>query len=293
MKPSKTIHRLYRALALALVLAAFFAAGATERVDTIEVATSMIASPAKCVVAVPSDYDSSDKCYPSVYLLHGYSGNYADWSRKTDLGALADAYQTVIVCPDGRDSWYWNSMTDPAVRMESFIVEDLVTYIDDNYRTIDDPRMRAITGLSMGGQGAFRLGMIYPQIFANIGSMSGAMDITKFPNRWKIDRSLGKYADYPLRWKTHSLMNIVERVKPGSLNIIFDCGESDFFYEVNNAMDEKLTKKGIVHEYSHRPGNHTWDYWVTSLTRHLDFFSDRFKQYNTDSLPVIFDTENQ
>ena len=241
-------------------------------VDTLEVSTSHIASPAKCVVAVPSSLmsswgsDSTD--YPVVYLLHGYDGTYADWSKAVDLAALADRYGFIIVCPDGRDSWYWDSPVDSCMQMESYMIDDLVPYIDEILPTAEC----AITGLSMGGHGAMWLAMRHPSVFSAAGSMSGGLDLAKFPGKWGTSKVLGRYDGDLAIWRDHSVMSLLPSLKPGELDIIFDCGEGDFFYRVNCAMDSALTARGIPHTFTHRPGNHSWRYWVESLPAHLDFF---------------------
>ena len=59
-------------------------------------------------------------------------------------------------------------------------------------------------------------------------------------------------------------------------NIIIDDGTQDFLIKENRALHAALDKHGIKHSYSERPGRHSWDYWVKSLTMHLDFFAKHF-----------------
>lgn len=253
----------------------------TSQVDTLIVPTSHIASPAKVVVALPSQaLVDDDALYPTVYLLHGYDGDYASWCRNADLGKLADDYGCIIVCPDGRDSWYWDSPKVPDMQMESYIVDDLVPFVDDNLPTIVNPDSRAITGLSMGGHGALWLAMRHPDLFGSAATMSGGVDIVKFPDRWKMKKWLGPYAQNKSSWADHSVMSLVPDLKPGQLNLLLDCGEQDMFYKVNVALDNELTKRGIEHRFIHRPGNHSWKYWRASLPKHLDFFKQHFDSGN-------------
>lgn len=86
-------------------------------------------------------------------------------------------------------------------------------------------------------------------------------------------------------WAEHSVINLVPTLKPGMLNIIIDDGRQDFFYDVNMALHQALTKAGIAHDFSIRPGQHSWKYWVVSLPRHLDFFKKAF-----DGKPIVCKT---
>lgn len=246
--------------------------------DTIEVKSAKMNRNIKCTVIVPEQYfdlDLQDEQYPVIYLLHGAWGSYRDWPTKANLDDLASDYSVIIVCPDGQDSWYLDSPIDPSFQFETFISKELVKYIDSNYRTLRSPGYRAITGLSMGGHGALWVGLQHPEVFGSCGSMSGGVDITKFPNKWKIDQRLGKYEDNKQAWADHAVINIVDKIKPGQ-NIIIDDGSEDFFYEVNLNLHKALLDRKIKHDFTIRPGGHTWDYWVNSLDYHMLFFAKAF-----------------
>lgn len=246
--------------------------------DTIEVKSAKMNRNIKCTVIVPEQYfdlDLQDEQYPVIYLLHGAWGSYRDWPTKANLDDLASDYSVIIVCPDGQDSWYLDSPIDPSFQFETFISKELVKYIDSNYRTLRSPGYRAITGLSMGGHGALWVGLQHPEVFGSCGSMSGGVDITKFPNKWKIDQRLGKYEDNKQAWADHAVINIVDKIKPGQ-NIIIDDGSEDFFYEVNLNLHKALLDRKIKHDFTIRPGGHTWEYWVNSLDYHMLFFAKAF-----------------
>lgn len=250
------------------------------QVDTLVVSSDNLPTPMKITVALPADYNTSTtSTYPVVYLLNGYSGGYRDYIQRNPLDSLATANRMIIVCPDGRDSWYWDSPVVKEQKMESFITKDIVKFIDDTLRTIPDRDHRAITGLSMGGHGALWLAMRHRDLFGSAGSMSGGVDITqpKFHNSWKMKRWLGEYDANPQRWADHTVINLVPTLNPGELNLIVSCGEDDFFYAVNNALDKALTDRGIDHVYSTTPGyGHSWSYWNMTLPTHLEFFKKQF-----------------
>ena len=238
----------------------------------------------KNVVIVPMEYiyfnDAQATRYPVLYLLHGAYGCYSDWSKKTDLNLLANEFGVIIVCPDGQDSWYFDSPIDPTMQFETYVSKELVEYIDSHYRTYGNRYMRAITGLSMGGHGALFLAWRHPDVFWSCGSMSGNMDITQFPDSWHIKDRLGEQAANPQRWRDHAVCNQVDRLKNSTLtpaqNIIIDDGLNDIFIKNNIALHEQLVAAGIDHDFTVRPGRHSWDYWVNSLDYHMVFFKKAF-----------------
>ena len=250
--------------------------------DTIEVMSQAMGRNIKNVVVMPQQYfdDVEDNKYPVLYLLHGADGCYNDWSRKADLHRLADQYNVIIVCPDGQDSWYFDSPIDPKMQFETYVSKELVSYIDSHYRTIANRYMRAITGLSMGGHGALFLAFRHPDVFWSCGSMSGNMDITQFTDRWHIRARLGNYEDNPQRWHDHAVVNQLDKVKNCPLkpaqNILIDDGLNDIFIKNNIAIHDKMVEMGIDHDFTVRPGRHSWTYWVNSLDYHMMFFDKAF-----------------
>ena len=244
--------------------------------DTIQLTSKNLAKPMDITVFVPDKAVQGEKC-PSVYLLNGHDGDHTQWSRlRTNLGELADFYGMVMVLTSGQDSWYWDSPIDPGMQMESFFVLDLVPYITKNYNTIDSRDSRAITGLSMGGHGALWLAVRHPDVFGSAGSTSGGVNILPFPTRWHMADRLGKYEDNPQRWRDHTVASQIERFKTAGLNIIFDCGVDDFFAKVNDDLHRDLVKAGVPHDYTSRPGTHSFEYWKNSILYHLLFFNEAF-----------------
>lgn len=270
------IHRIILwAAALACALAAQAA-----RVDTLALATTLVPdAPVKAVVVTP-DAAVAGAALPTVYILHGYGGDYKSWLEITQpkLPELADKYGMVMVFPDGRNSWYWDSPEVPEMKMESFIINELVPYVNAHYPVADDPAKRAITGLSMGGHGALWLAMRHPDVFGQAASMSGGVDIRPFPKSWKMATWLGSKDENPEAWDSHTVMELVPTLQPGTLRIAFECGNSDFFAEVNRNLHKALLDAGIPHDYTERPGAHTHDYWRNAILYHLLFFNEGFNK---------------
>lgn len=261
----------------AALLALISVTASAAVVDTITITSTYIEPEMKVVIISPEGQIPGDR-FPVVYLLHGHGGRYDDWvTRAPQIKELADQYRLMIVCPDGRNSWYFDSLHDQKMQMESFITRDLIPYIDSNYPTFADPAHRAITGLSMGGHGSLWLGLRHPEIFGSMGSMSGGLDITPFPGKWNIAAALGPQQGNEDVWASHSVINILPDATPGQ-NIIVDCGIDDFFATVNENVHQAMVQAKIPHDYYSRPGRHSWDYWRNAVPYHLWYFHEVFNK---------------
>lgn len=245
------------------------------KVDTLQVKSPSMNKDIEVVVVSP-DTSRSETC-PVVYLLHGYSGNARTWiGIKPDLAKISDEKDIIFVCPDGKNSWYWDSPSQPDVRYETFISDELVEYIDKHYKTVADPKGRAITGLSMGGHGAMWNALRHSDVFSAAGSTSGGVDIRPFPKNWEMSTQLGDKDKYPENWEKYAVINLVPSLHKGQLALIIDCGESDFFLEVNKNFHEALLKQGIDHDFITRPGGHDSPYWNNSIDYQILFFYKHF-----------------
>ena len=245
------------------------------QLQVIEVKSEKMGRSISNLVVLPESYlkDSADHC-PVIYLLHGFGDTYMAWQNHVDLTKYANQYNFILVCPDAQDSWYFDSPIDPSFQFETYITQELRNYIENNYRTVNDRKYRAITGLSMGGHGALWLAWRHPDLYGLCGSMSGAVDILTLKDRFKIDKRLGKYAANEASWKNHSVINLVPTLKNEQF-IIIDDGTSDFLIKENRALHASLQQHNIKHEYSERPGRHSWDYWMKSLEIHLKAFNNQ------------------
>jgi len=253
------------------------------RVDTVSIQSQSMTGAIKCVVITPGSYNKEKTEFPVVYLLHGYGGNYSSWIKKAPhVAALSDLYRVIIICPDGGfDSWYWDSPIEKNSRYETHIIREVIPFVDKNYRTVKNRRGRAISGLSMGGQGALYLAFKHQDLFGACGSQSGGVDISPFPNRWGMAAKIGKLADQPEVWEKQTVFNMVHLLIPGSLKIAIDCGLDDFFYSVNQSLHKKLDYYNIPHDYTIRPGKHNWEYWRNSVKYQLLFFYEYFQENKT------------
>lgn len=249
--------------------------------DTIDVATCHLPRANRVTVITPeaAKLAAEDAKFPAVYLLNGFGGDYTSWGTiRKDMGQLADNYGVYIIMPSGMNSWYWDSPVDSTMQMETFFVEDLVPFLRDNYKISTNPKLNAITGLSMGGHGGLWLGTRHPDLWFNIGSTSGGVDIRPFPKKWQMEKRLGAYEANPQVWDQSTVINIVDKMKENGQNIIFDCGSEDFFAQVNANLHKALLDAKVPHDYISRPGVHNSKYWANSILFQLLYFDQAFKK---------------
>jgi S-formylglutathione hydrolase FrmB len=251
-------------------------------VDTIQVYSSCMKKKIPCVLIRPDSYKTTHRLYPVVYLLHGYSGNYKNWIVTVpSLKKQVDDLQLLIVCPDGAySSWYFDSPVDSAMRYETFVSNEVPSYIDRHYRTIKNKHARAITGLSMGGHGGLFIGIRHSAFFGACGSMSGVVDLFASQHQFEIIQRIGDTTNHNPYWYDYSVINVIEKYnRKDSLAIMFDCGIDDFTYQPNHKLHEKMLQLKIPHDYIERPGDHNWAYWGNAIQYQLLFFKNYFGKY--------------
>ncbi|MEP6944865.1 MAG: alpha/beta hydrolase-fold protein, partial [Acidobacteriota bacterium] len=132
--------------------------------------------------------------YSVIYLLHGLTGHFSNWTDKTKLVDYASRHRYIIVTPEGDNGWYSDSVSVPNDKYESYIVKELIPEIDKKFSTIADRDHRVIAGLSMGGYGAVKFGLKYPEMFSLIGSFSGALGATSW-GEMTAGAAIGKSID--------------------------------------------------------------------------------------------------
>lgn len=226
-------------------------------------------------VVLPSGYSNpkdNNVSYPVLYLLHGLSGHYSDWTARTKLAEYAESYRMVIVTPEGNDGWYTDSAISPLDQYETYIVRELIPDVERRFRVATVREGRAIAGLSMGGYGALKFAVKYPEKFAFAASMSGALDAATWTAQdleklKTIFRSLGPVFGEPksqtrIKNDLHKLYNDVPEDRLSTLPFLYlDCGTEDPLLASTRTFAELLLRRKIPHEVRLLPGAHGWVYW--------------------------------
>ena len=274
-----------------LLLALFLLAAAAHaaRVDTVAIPSAAMHRTYRAAVVLPTSYAKNKKAnYPVLYLLHGAYGHFSDWLNKTPdkqlLHRLADEYNLIIVNPEGETfSFYLDSPVKADSQFETYLTKEVIPAIDQAYRTVRDRRGRVITGLSMGGYGALYLSARHPDLYAAAGSMSGALELSSANRHFTPDEVawrnknlvpvLGSETDNPAFFSANSVVNMTDQLHRNGLPLIMDCGVDDGLLDINRELHRRLVYNHTPHDYTERPGGHTWEYWQTALPYQVLFLA--------------------
>ena len=213
--------------------------------------------------------------FPVFYLLHGLSDDHTAWTRRSSIERYVAGLPLIVVMPNGERGFYTDAKDRPKAAFETNIVRDIVGFVDRTFQTIPTREGRVVAGLSMGGYGAVKLALKYPDLFCAAVSHSGAVDFAR--------RDFDADGDWGREWTPvfgsspaggpddpFALAEQIDRSHLPALRI--DCGVDDFLIEENRAFDAHLTKLGVPHEYAEHPGGHTWEYWDAHVQETITFF---------------------
>ena len=253
----------------------------------------------KYAVYLPADYTTSERTYPVVYLLHGYTDDHTGWVQFGEIQHYADKGISegiippmIIVMPNGDSSWYINSY-DGKENYEDFFIKEFIPSIEKSYRIKSKKMYRGIAGLSMGGYGTLIYSIKYPELFAAAAPLSaGIFDddaMAAMPDDVWEQRSFPKLFGPGLKgkarlnkaWYNYSVLKMVETRSADKLNKVrywIDCGDDDFLTKGNCLLHIALTEKKVPHEFRVRDGAHSWSYWRKGITDALQFIGQSFHQ---------------
>jgi S-formylglutathione hydrolase FrmB len=255
---------------LTAVLLVFACGGAFAQSAIDSFYTSSLGKFKRYALILPAKYDESTR-YPILYLLHGHSGDYSDWSERTKIADYVKDLPLIVVMPDGENSWYVNSVADPALRFEDYIITDLSQHLQQRY-SIDTLR-QAIVGLSMGGNGSAVLALRHPGRFRFVGALSGAitipraMDDTSKPAGRYLGPTMRKaYGDRPSQFRRdHDVFQLSKQSRRDTLvYFYFVAGIQDEFNDflaAHRELMEILRTNKYAYEYHETPGRHNWQFW--------------------------------
>ena len=282
----KTIYRLMAVLALLSSCGKAPAQEGQEQEETVNkkskvemgktIRSEILGRSVRYTIYLPAGYEESQEDYPVLYLLHGY--DFTGDNEKGDLawmssgsmvqstdsalknGSLSDL---IVVMPSGFNAFYVNGYLN-GMRYEDFFFEELIPYIEANYKVRADRGSRAIAGLSMGGYGTTLYAFKHPDTFCMAYSMSGAVSGNGYV---QTPRSVIEKA-------------LTEGAKPESFPYyIMEVGTGDQIqglYNANVEFDKYLSDKDIDHKYIERSGGHDWTFWTECYKKCLVALGDYF-----------------
>lgn len=220
---------------------------------------------------------------PIIVLLHGVYGNHWVWMG---LGGVDKVYRRlreqglqefVLVMPsDGGLMQGSGYLPLDEADYEKWIVDDVISCVKEHYDCVSDQSPVYLSGLSMGGYGALRLGAKYPDRIAAISAHSSITkldDFSFFINEENHQQLRGNHDEHKgdlISW----LVQNKEQLPP----IRFDCGQSDELYKSHCELEKAMIANGIGHECEHLSGGHAWEYWHENVARSFWFFHHHFHQ---------------
>ncbi len=258
--------------------------------DNLSMTSKILKSDRKYAIYLPPGYETSQRSYPVLYLLHGSGDDQTGWIQFGEVQYIADkaikdgrATPMIIVMPDANTGkkGYFNDIKDNW-RYEDFFFDEFMPFIEKTYRVKPEKEFRAIAGLSMGGGGTFVYALHHPELFASACPLSAAArnlspeEIMKKYAGKDARYSEKEVKEYYNLYNIHALLKNTPAEKVKKVRWYIDCGDDDFLYEGNSLIHISMRKKGIPHEYRVRDGRHNWSYWRSALPEVLKFVSDGF-----------------
>lgn len=209
----------------------------------------------RLTVYTPYGYEANTKKkYPVLYLLHGAGGDEEAWVSMGRTAQILDnliekglAEPMIVVMPNGNPGqtaartlnipekqMNWRAPENQNAYVRS-LCEEIVPFIEKNFRAIAKPESRAIAGLSMGGGHTISASILYPQLFDYICPLSAAGQAT--PEQ-------------------------IAALKKAGVKLYFlACGNTDFLFEGSKTLDKTLTEQGLDHIFYVSDGGHVWSNW--------------------------------
>ncbi len=236
-------------------------------------------------VYLPPGYNRLSVRYPVVYVMHGMPGEVRDCFVKGQIHNAAEELilgrkikPMILVGWDGQGPNGPNDITnfldraDGSWPMESFMVKELVPYIDRTYRTIARPEARALCGVSAGGYAAVNLMFKHPEVWKIGASHTGFFDPAD-----DADNMTDILGPKGLLWVANNPLKTVAQISPAqNLHVYADIGQSDQLSAEFSQFCAQLQSKNMDHECHVFPGRHTWEYWSTHFYDSLRFIDARF-----------------
>lgn len=254
-------------------------------------------------VTLPRGYNNSEVPYPVLYLCHGLTSNYREFEF-IGVPEYLNRFDMIIVTVDVGNSWYVNWAKSENGQLNNYsdhITQDIIGYVDSNYRTIKDRKGRAINGISMGGFGAMSIGLSHPELFCSVASASGALKYAKGAREqiekgeeafviWEqvLQDTITRYRDINLdefstfidrtpKGKPFLTVEDVDKVDPFKLvlqiqkeklpHIYLDCGLEDWLTDATKEFMQVLLDNDIPFTYSQSAGTHEEDYWGREIQK--------------------------
>ena len=262
--------------------------------DNLSMPSKILKTDRKYAIYLPPDYASSNRSYPILYLLHGGGDDHTGWVQFGEVQHIADkairegnATPMIIAMPDAGTTrrGYTNDVKGDW-RYEDYFFEEFMPFIENKYRVKKEKRYRAVSGLSMGGEGTFIYALHHPELFSSACPLSAATGPSSIENTKEYFRRreipYDNDAQIEAYFRKYSVLELINNMQDDQKKAIrwyIDCGDDDFLYEGNSLVHIAMRRKEIPHEFRIQDGGHSWTYWRSALPAVLHFVSEAFHQY--------------
>jgi S-formylglutathione hydrolase FrmB len=278
----------------------------------VRVLSENLGRPVDVRILLPAGYQRHPaRHYPVLYLFHGTSGRASDWPTGGHAGETTAPYPVITVMPDcgfdGDGGFWFTDWVDRTTshgpsQFESYLIDQLIPWIDSSLRTIPARQGRAVAGLSQGGYGAAAMAARHPDLFSIMGSFSGAPEIDRDPDvivgaTGVIEAiavgqdgvppgsMFGSRATNEVNWQGHDPSTLMTNLRgmgiwlwtgvgaPGPYDESPDAGATGIEFLVHQStkyFHEHLVDEGIAHHYDdYTYGTHSWPYWARDLRKFM------------------------
>ena len=277
---------------LALIIGLFWSSAlhAQGRAECSLIKSQILARPVRYCAFLPANYDKEQtRRYPVLYYLHGLGDNeqsllnFGGWDVVSELRSQGKVGDFIILAPSAGHTFYINS-ENGKMRYEDFFMKEFVPQMEKKYRAEGTRATRGITGVSMGGYGALRLGFKYPDQFAAVSAQMPAL-FTDLPNNISSDAPgspgslLGDVFGSPFNrdyFTRNNVFYFARADSPSSLkrmSIYFNVGNNDDygFEQGAQQLDRILKDRSIPHQFHIYPGRHSADFVVRYFAEVIEF----------------------
>lgn len=277
-----------------------------SRVEFHEIETRALNGPGSFSIFLPPSYGESKKVFPVVYFLHGMNNDHTSWTvtQQGDLPSVLDRMmhskdlpELIFVHPIGDRSFYTN-FKDGTMHYEDWVVEELPAHVEKAFRASTARTGRAIAGTSMGGYGALKIAMRFPERYAAVAAHSAIVMPVRnpfdVPDSLRNSRRYQYFSDLFSRiygtpfdqayYDENNPLRLAAEKNLNELAVYFDYGTADRYDPLVQlglglkTLSSTLDSKGISHTFNEYPGEpHGWALVMTHMEQSLGFLAEHLE----------------
>lgn len=216
---------------------------------------------------IKPDPFKENKDFKVLYLLHGYSGDYTNWVKYTNILKYVEGENLLVVMPSAYNGFYIDR--DSSGQYFSFLTEEIYDLINKTFNINQTPENTFIAGLSMGGYGALKAGLTYPNKYSKALSFSGVTSLENMLERSNGPRKEKLKSIFSDEIQDYDNLYKLSKKSLNKVSLYITCGTEDFLYKDNEHFHNYLKKINYDHLYLTSPGIHNWTYWDEQIKNAL------------------------